>query len=278
MFDFAQVLDRDPVAAARLYDEATTEASDRHWPYWQGMARRFAATNAIMNLGMSASAQALIESACAALASYGATTSIAAIARHYSFPSPLPLATERRPSTTPLTALHAQLDAATVLQLSGLLSKQIVLEKLLDQVMGVITANTSAEFACLALENVREGGDVPLLEVVAYRFAKGSGELADTPVALATLERNTGIAPCPLFFLPNFLLKVRSFVTFTSSVKLFVSITPLMIRDIARLQVSFSIHCTSNRCFASLLSRHTSVVCYIWRIVAPLRRSRALKL
>ena len=152
-------------------------------------------------------ARLLLREAATIFTQWGAATLVALISRNHSLTVTHAVSTSistggvggsssssSGPSATlsPFVNLNAQLDADTVLQVARALSQEIVLEKLLSEVMRIITENTSADFVCLAM--AKEGRDD--LEIVSSKYA-GTLRSARQTTTLATADRITGTPLSP---------------------------------------------------------------------------------
>lgn len=206
------MIDKNIVGAAAKYDEAIASIRERRFVLWEGTALAMAGENALA-LGMRSSSQHFFAEACRAYASYRAPTLVAAIVRQHqcaeaaiqrspqvappsSSPSPMPTARSHQRHAEQLRAylpFNTQLDAYTVLQVTRTLAQEIVLEKLLEEVMRVLIENAGADCACLLLE--RDNDKSATLEVIAKSRATIGGSTSEdvSKLPLDTADRNSGI-------------------------------------------------------------------------------------
>jgi hypothetical protein len=95
--------------------------------------------------------------------------------------------------------LTAQLDAYAVLQVTRTLSQEIVLDKLLVEVMRILIENAGADCAYLLLEKTTDNTEAEkALEVVAC-LSQGVGITLPSGSGMETVERNSGTCLDRLF-------------------------------------------------------------------------------
>jgi hypothetical protein len=180
-----EVVEKNAAGAAALFDEAIVALRDTGFPLWEGKVLLLAGNNAA-SLSMRSAAEHLYTDACRVWAGCGAATLVAAAVRKMTSASS-ELTAVHRPSVPPT----AQLDAYTILQVTRALSQEIVLDKLMDEVITILLDNSGADKVMLLMEKLVE----KTLEVVAQRHVGDqpgtSSPLPPTP-PLETADRNTG--------------------------------------------------------------------------------------